>query len=311
MSRNIGTISANTHHPTTTMNTILSLEAMATRFELVLHGDDPARLRAAGEEALAEIAALDAQLSFYNPSSEISWINANAARGPVKAEPRLFELLSLALDISRATEGAFDITVAPLMRAWGFAGGEGHIPDRERIESALKICGMDHIRMDSNSRSIEFDAAGVQLDLGGIGKGYAIDRAVEVLRECGVFSALIHGGTSTVHGIGTPPDEGAWRVAANLGQNSPRVYALRDTALSVSAVHGKSFTDAGEQYGHVIDPRTGAAVKHDIIAAVSGPSPTVCDALSTALLVLGEESVPALESRFPACTFSWGRLENS
>jgi thiamine biosynthesis lipoprotein len=280
----------------------LSLNAMATRFEIVLYGAEPPRLRAAGEEALEEIAALDKQLSLYRPESEITRINAFAARGPVKVEPRLFRLLQLASTISVATEGAFDVTIAPLMRVWGLAGGEGHVPSESDLEAARERVGMGLIILNESDFTVSFEREGVEIDLGAIGKGCAIDRAVETLRESGVESALIHGGTSTIYGVGTLPDGSAWRVGVrdpSQEASQIRTVDLHDSSLSVSAPHGKSFVHEGRRYGHVIDPRTGWPSSGVALAAVWGPSATETDALSTALLVLGESGLDILDEHFP------------
>lgn len=275
---------------------------MATRFEIVLHGDDPVRLRAAGEEAVREIERLDAQLSMYRPDSGISQINRLAAREPVKVEPRLFGLLQHCSELTESTEGAFDIAVAPLMRIWGFTGDSGRIPDAAEIEAALEVTGMRHVHFDEDSFNVCFDCEGVMLDLGAIGKGYAVEKAAEILREDGVTSALIHGGTSTVFGIGAQPDGKPWKIAVR-HPTQPDAYIevveLCDSALSVSAPGGKSFVERCVQFGHVIDPRSGQPVQGALTAVVTGGSPTDCDALSTALLVLGESGLPLLAERFP------------
>jgi thiamine biosynthesis lipoprotein len=275
---------------------------MATRFEIVLHGDDPVRLRAAGEAALREIERLDAQLSMYSADSDISQINRLAAKEPVKVEPRLFGLLQHCSELTESTCGAFDIAVAPLMRIWGFTGDSGRIPDAAEIESALQVTGMRHVRFDEDSFTVRFDREGVMLDLGAIGKGYAVEKAAETLREDGVTSALIHGGTSTVFGIGAQPDGKPWKVAVR-HPTQPDEYIeiaeLCDSALSVSAPHGKSFVQRCVQFGHVIDPQSGQPVQCALTAVVTGASPTDCDALSTALLVLGEAGLPLLAERFP------------
>jgi len=274
---------------------------MATRFELLLYGEDRVRLRAAGEEAIGEIERLEKQLSFYDPASDINAINARAAYGPVRIEPRLFELLAQAREVNGRTEGAFDITIGPLMRVWGLAGGSGRVPEDGEIAAALKRMGMGHVRLDGDSRTISFDRPGVELDLGAIGKGYAIERACELLRENGVRSAFLHGGTSTICGIGHPPDQKGWKVGVRApgGEGLVDTVDLCDSSLSVSAVHGKSFTLDGKEYGHLIDPRTGKPVGHTLLAAVWGPSPTLTDALSTALLVLGKDWIPMLGQEFP------------
>lgn len=313
----------------------LARHAMATRFELVLHGDNPVSLRAAGEEALDEIDRLEAQLSLYRPSSEIARLNARAAREVVRVTPPLFRLLEHARRLHQETGGAFDITIAPLVRCWGFMGGSGSLPSPGQIAEARAKVGMGLVLLDPENVTVRFAREGVMIDLGAIGKGYAIQRAADVLRETGVTNALIHGGTSTIYALGQPPGADAWQVAiehpasrvapqespetgscavlrpafspasppssaALSSAESPQLGAashsesfisisLRDEALSVSAVWGKSFQAEGKTYGHILDPRTGWPAAGAVLAAVACVSATETDALSTALLTLGQE----------------------
>src|SRR5256885_368423 len=242
--------------------------AMATRFEIVLFGKNATSLRAAGEEALNEIERLEAQLSLYRPSSEIVNINAHAAREAVRVEPSLFHLLEHAKRLSEETEGAFDITIAPLMRAWGLMDGKGKVPSRTELAEALACVGMHLVELDAKNFTIRFARPGMMLDLGAIGKGYAIDQAAEILRDAGVSRALVHGGTSTAYGVGGP-----WKVGIESDKEDPlALVELEDTALSVSAVWGKSFRVGKKTYGHVIDPRTGRPVRRALLAA--GKLPT-------------------------------------
>lgn len=277
----------------------LALEAMATRFELVLYGDDLVRLRATGEEALQEIARLDRQLSFYNAASDVSWINARAAAGPVPVAPGVFHLLQRCQALSAATDGAFDITIAPLMRAWRFVGGRGAIPDDETLARAHASVGFSHLHLDTETSSVTFRRSGMSIDLGASGKGYAIDAAIEILREHGVTSALLHGGTSSVHALGARPDGSPWRIGWNPPGGAGRTLDIRSGAFSISALHGKSFVAGGREHGHVMDPRTGRTSSAARAAAVMGPGSLECDALSTALLVLGPAWLPLLRRRFP------------
>jgi len=283
--------------------------AMATRFEIVLHGENEVGLRAAAEEALDEIERLEAQLNLYQPTSEISHINARAAFEPVRVEPSLFRLLQHTQRLSHETEGAFDITVAPLMRCWGFIRGTGRLPDKADVTAAREKVGMRWVSLDEEHFTVSFAHEGVMLDLGSIGKGYALERAAALLREAGVTSGILHGGTSTVYALGQAPDSNAWKVAVPqpdfaeqtvaLGAtrvNEPcgldkllAVVPLNDEALSVSAVWGKSFAAGDRVYGHVIDPRKGEPVDGAVLAAVALPSATESDAISTALLILGPE----------------------
>lgn len=274
---------------------ILARHAMATRFELVLHGDNEVALRAAGEEALDEVDRLENQLSLYRPGSEIAQVNARAAQEPVQVSPEVFALLQHARHLHAETQGAFDITVGPLVRCWGFMTNEGKMPAPEAVAEARARVGMDLVQLDDTRRTVRFARPGVMLDLGAIGKGYAVERGAELLREAGVTSGLFHGGTSTVCALGHPPDAEAWRVAierppVSLGaipfpELSP--VRLRDESLSVSALWGRVFQADGKHFGHVIDPRSGQPVAGAWLAAVILPTATETDALSTALLTLG------------------------
>src|SRR5688572_10919776 len=170
---------------------------MATRFEMVVCGPNESGLRAAAEEALNEVQRIEAQLSLYRPDSEVAHLNARAARQWVRVEPGLFRLLQQAKRLSEETLGAFDITVAPLVRCWGFMGSSGRQPGKRAIAEARKCVGMDLVELDSESFQVRFARDGVMLDFGAIGKGYAIERAVELLREADITAAIIHGGTST------------------------------------------------------------------------------------------------------------------
>ena len=285
---------------------ILARHAMATRFELVLHGGDAAALRAAGEEALDEITRLEDELSYFRTTSQIYRLNQEAAQHPVRVTPWLFRLLQQARQLTAETGGTFDITVAPLMRCWGFYTREGRVPEPEALAAARACVGMNWVELNAADSTVRFARPGVQLDLGSIGKGYAVERAGELLRESGITSALLHGGTSTVLAIGAPPDAEGWKIAlehpASEGGPIPHspfpiphsgvplaTVLLRDASLSVSAVWGKSFTAADRSYGHVIDPRTGQPTQGASLAAIVLPSATESDALSTMLLTLGPD----------------------
>ena len=192
---------------------LLARHAMHTRFELVLYGPAEPSLRAAGEEALDEIERIEAQLSLFRPTSEIARVNRHAHEHPVKVSPPTFQLLARARELFRQTEGAFDPTVGPLLSAWGFLRGTGALPDPRVLEEARRCVGMEKVLLAEDDCSVRFERPGLMLDLGAIGKGYAVDCAVAILREAGVTSALIHGGTSSVYGLGTVPDGQPWKAA--------------------------------------------------------------------------------------------------
>jgi FAD:protein FMN transferase len=292
---------------------------MATRFEIVVCGENEPALRAAAEEALDEVQRIDAQLSLYRRDSEVAHLNARAAQEWVRVEPGLFGLLQRAKELSEETEGAFDITVAPLVRCWGFMGGSGKQPTKSAIAEARKCVGMNLVELDPESFRVRFAHRGVMLDFGAIGKGYAIERAVEILREAGVTSAIIHGGTSTSYALGRPPHQASWKIGiAGPAQSQTvdpvplAIVDLHDQALSVSAIWGKSFKSKGKTCGHIIDPRSGYPAAAADLAAVVLTSATETDALSTALLTLGldgHEQISRLrpEMRSVAAKHSRGR----
>jgi thiamine biosynthesis lipoprotein len=282
----------------------LASRAMATRWEIVLYGASESFLRSVAEEALDEVRRLEDQLSLFIPTSETSDLNRHAAAAPVVVDPRYFRLLQHALELSRLTNGAFDITVAPLMRAWRFEGGTGAIPTESAIREAIATVGYQHVLLDEDANSVQFDIPGLQIDLGAIGKGYAVECAIEIVRDHGVTSGILHAGTSTVFALGAPPDAIGWQVAVSLpgvetGNQDQVVFLLKDNALSVSAPHGKYFELEGIKYGHVVDPRSGRVITHHLVAAVATASACESDALSTALLTLGPDWIPELSKLRP------------
>jgi thiamine biosynthesis lipoprotein len=279
----------------------------------VLAGDSPG-LRAAGEEALAEISRLEAMLSLYKPTSEVAALNTRAAEEPVRVSAEMFGLLERAVALSRETNGAFDITIAPLVRCWGFMRGQGSIPSDADIEAARAHVGSHLLELDRAERTVRFARPGVMLDFGAFGKGYAVDRAIEILRDYEITSALLHGGTSTVLGIGRAENDTPWRVAVTGAPPTDEVLwlvDLRETSLSVSAVWGKSFTSQNRTFGHILDARTGRPSDRAELAAVNVPLAADSDALSTALLVEGPSGLTNLAAHRPdsrALVFSGGRI---
>ena len=277
-------------------------EAMGTEFQIVLSGGHERELERAAHYALDEVERLDAQMSLYDPQSELSWANAHAADGPAKVEPGLFRVLDRARSIHDETDGAFDVTVGPLMKCWRFFRGQGAIPPQADIDEALTLVGMGHVRLDPQEKTVRFDRPGVTIDLGGIAKGYAVDRAAQLLRESGVTSALIHGGWSTVYALGHTPDGEPWRVGIRHPHDAERrlcAVELTDTALSTSGSYEKSFEVEGVVYSHIMDPRTGWPAQGMLSASIVTPSALDADALSTAFFVMGVERTRACCGRHP------------
>ena len=225
----------------------------------------------------------------------------------MRVTPALFALLQRAKELCEQSGGAFDITVAPLVRCWGFMGGTGRFPQPEEMAEARAKVGMALVQLNPADFTVRFTTQGVMLDLGAIGKGYAVERAAEVLREAGVTSALVHGGTSTVQALGRRRERSAGRSPSKplplRPAATPTLLAtvpLKDEAMSVSGVQENSFQAQGRTYGHILDPRTGEPALGTVLAAVVLPSATETDALSTALLTLGAAGHEALPVSAPA-----------
>ena len=260
-------------------------EAMGCRFEIVITDPGPEAggvgfLRAVCEDAIMVIKDWHDRLNAFSQGSIVAQLNAEAARGPVRVSDDVLELLAVCAQVHHQSGGAFDITVGPLMRRWGFRGSAN--PD-----DPTPAWGQAHILLDPESGQAAFDQPGIEVDLGGVAKGLALDDAAEILREAGVAGAILHGGTSTAIAIGPADPDDAFNIALGPEPEAP-VFPLRDSAISVSAPHGRVSRCDGQEHGHVIDPRSGKPSRAAKTAVAHGSNAMLCDAWSTALLVMGQ-----------------------
>jgi FAD:protein FMN transferase len=267
--------------------------AMGTTFEVVLPHGSCAALEAA-ENAFAEIDRLESQLTVYRESSEVSRLNRMAAYVEVPVEEGLFDLLCLAQQLSIATAGAFDVSAGALIKAWGFFRGPRRVPSDLEIRSTLGRVGMKHVVLDREKGSVRFLRSGLEINLGSIGKGYALDRAARVLRqECEIISGLVHGGHSSVYAIGSAPGSTrGWEVGIRHPWDPERrlaIVRLRDAALGTSAATFQHLDVGGRKLGHLLDPRTGHPAQSIASASVIADSAAKADALATAFYVMGTE----------------------
>jgi thiamine biosynthesis lipoprotein len=271
--------------------------AMATQFEVVLPYSTPDALRLA-EVAFAEIDRLEEQLTVYRDTSEVSRLNQLGALSHVPLEEGLFELLTVSARVASETEGAFDVTSGPLIKVWGFYRGPRRVPSEAERAAALACVGMRHLELRPENRSAHFLKAGMEINLGSIGKGYALDRTAALLRKrWSVSSALLHGGHSSVYAIGTEPGEGSgWAVGIQHPWDDSRRLALvrlRDRALGTSAATFQHLEYKGRKLGHILDPRTGWPAEGMASATVIAPTAAQADALATAFFILGAEKTRA------------------
>jgi thiamine biosynthesis lipoprotein len=264
---------------------------MATSFEIVIPCGVPEPVPAA-ERALDLIADLEGQLTVYRETSEVARLNRLAPTQPVALEARLYALLKTAWRISEETEGAFDATAGALVKTWGFLRRAARVPTMEERRDALGRVGFRKVLFNDVERTCRYVCDGLEINLGSIGKGYALDRAAELLRdEHRVPAALLHGGHSSVYALGTDPrDPRGWSVAIRHPFDADRTLAvirLRDAGLATSAATFQHLDYHGRKLGHVLDPRTGWPADKLAQATVIAPTSAEADALSTAFFVMG------------------------
>jgi thiamine biosynthesis lipoprotein len=281
---------------------------MGTTFTIYLYATDRTTADAEFEAAFDEIERVEEALSNYRPSSELSRINRLAATSATTTDPEVFNLLQTSFDYSRQSDGAFDITVGPLMRAWGFFRKNGRYPTRAELAHAQASVGWKKVQLDASGRTVTFDVPGMELDLGGIGKGYAVDRVVDILREAGVKSAVVDAGSSTLYALGAPPGKDGWKVIVPRPGDRSRAVAqvvLRDNSLSTSGSYEKFFRLNGKTYCHIMDPRTGEPVQGMLQTTVIASTGTASDALSTTMFVMGPAAGAKLLESTPNTSAIW------
>lgn len=263
-------------------------DAMGTEFRLDLYSGSAPEAEAVSEEVFDEIDRIDQLLSNYRESSELSRINQSAAEKPVTTDPEMIHFLQASLHWSEASDGAFDITVGKLMKAWGFYRHQGRIPPAQERSPLRSNTGWDKVEVNEAARTVRFAAPGVELDPGGIGKGFAVDAAVAILRADGVRAAMLSAGSSTIYGLGAPPGQRGWPVTLVGPLPSKKqlsVVFLRDTSLSSADCSQKNFTVNGHLYCHIMDPHSLRPVENRIQVSIVDPSATASDALSNVLFV--------------------------
>jgi len=265
---------------------------MAVPFRIVLYMSDAAAAREAAKAAFARIHALNAVLSDYDPESELRRLCDTSNEGnPVAVSADLWRVLARSQEIAERSEGAFDVTVGPLVRLWRSARRTKELPTARSLDKARSKVGYRLMRLDAERRTVELLRSKMRLDLGGIAKGYAVDEALGVLRDCGVERMMIDAGGNLGLG-GPPPERSGWRVglASPDGKSPPRQYLLlANCSLSTSGDLWQYAVIGGVRYSHLIDPRDGMALTGRMSATVVGPDGMTADGLSSAIAVLGPE----------------------
>ena len=277
---------------------------MGSYFEVRLPASIPGAVDLACR-ALDVIELLESQLTVYRDDSEVSRLNATAHLGPVEVERGLFKLLEMAVGLSRETGGAYDVAAGALSEAWGFVKGPKRVPDEFELADARTRSGWQHLELDPERHTVAFDQEGVRINLGSIGKGFAIDRAVDVLRAYWwPVSALVHGGQSSLYALGSPPGRfgDRWEVALRnpFKPESPLgTLRLRNRGLGTSGAAFQQFVVDGRVYGHIIDPRSGEPASGPASVTVLAPTAALADALSTTFYLLGSQAAALYVARHP------------
>lgn len=277
-----------------------SLFAMGTVFEITVSGSNPSQ---AIDDAFKEIKRIESFTSNQN-GFELAKVNQAAGTKPVKISPKLMAILEKVSEMYPDLSGAFDPTVGPLVDLWGFnPQGEPHLPDPNEISRTLPLVGFRRVMLDVNQRTVLLPDKGMKLDLGGIAKGYAIDRAYLSLQKAGIRSALINGGSSSIRVLGKRTDHKPWRLGIGDPRQAGELLGTlglpKDRALGTSADNQNFFIKNGKRYTHLIDPRTGYPARDKILVTATAPTAIEADLLSTAFFVLPVAKIKTFLSANP------------
>jgi thiamine biosynthesis lipoprotein len=265
---------------------------MGTQFRIVLYTSDEATATAASHAAFDRIRQLDETLSDYNADSELMRLCARAGGPPVPVSEDLFFVLAQSQELAQQSDGAFDVSVGPVVRLWRRARRQHKLPDPERLAQARQLVGFQYIRLEKNARTVQLAKPRMQLDLGGIAKGYAADQAMVVIKRHGIKRALVAASGDIVVGE-PPPGEPGWTIAVGAPGESakqPLDYLLLHNAAVSTSGDAEQFLEIdGKRYSHVIDPRNGQALTDRLQVTVVAPDGTASDGLATMLSVMGPE----------------------
>ena len=273
---------------------------MGSRVQITLYAPDEASAKRGAMAAFARVAELDGIMSDYRPTSELMRLCQRAGGGPVPVGEDLFLVLSRAQEVSRRSGGAFDVTVGPVVKLWRRARKSFVLPDPDDLAKARALVGWEMVMLDPKARTVALQKPGMQLDLGGIAKGYAADAALKVLKEQGLTRALVALSGDVAAG-GPPPGEDGWKVgiAALEGGRPSRFVLLKDGAVSTAGDAEQYVEIGGVRYSHIVDPKTGIGLVGRVSVTVVARDGMTADSLDTAACVLGPERGLKLVAQTP------------
>jgi thiamine biosynthesis lipoprotein len=277
---------------------------MGTMFDIVAYHPSRQDAERAVGNAMEEIARLDRVMSNFKADSDLQKLNREGGRGFMVVEPSLYEVIQESLTVSQRSGGIFDVTIAPLLRTWHDARAAGRAASAAEIAAARRCVGYENIEVRAPNQ-IRFRSDCLEIDLGGIGKGYAVERGIAILKSAGMRAAIVNGGGSSIAAFGAPPGREGWPVQVGVTGKGSRVLLLRDRSMSTSQQDLVALPFAPGTFGEILDPRTGAPAAGRTAVTVVGPSATVADALSTTLVMLSMEEAARLLRQFGDVSALW------
>ncbi|MDQ6665459.1 MAG: FAD:protein FMN transferase [Acidobacteriota bacterium] len=269
---------------------------MGTLIRIKLYAEDQKRAAAAFQAAFERIHELDETLSDYKPDSELNRIARTAVAAPVAISGDLFHVLAASQRLAKESGGAFDVTLGPVIRLWRESRNRRELPDEKALRDAGNRCGFTKLHLNAREQTVLLDQAGMQLDVGGIAKGYAADQALACLKSLGIRSALIAASGDLAFG-GAPPGKRGWKIGIDSG-----VLELANAAVSTSGDTEQHLDLNGARYSHIVDPSTGMALTNRILVSVKAPRGVDADGLSTAISILGCERGRKLAAKYPGAS---------
>jgi FAD:protein FMN transferase len=287
-----GLLAVNAMQPAKLQRFEFSEPHMGTRFRIVFYAADEATAKKAAKAAFARIAELNAIMSDYQPTSELMRVCEKSGGPPVEVSVDLFEILKRSEEFAKMTDGAFDVSIGPVVRLWRKARRTREMPKAEDIRKALELVDYRKIKLDARGRTVQLLLMGMMLDLGGIAKGYAADAALLVLRQHGITRALVAAG-GDIAVSDPPPDAPGWKIGIAPLKNPdapPTHYLMLKNAGVSTAGDAEQFVEIdGTRYSHIIDPKTGMGLLGRRSVTVVAPNATISDGMDTGLCVLGVE----------------------
>lgn len=272
---------------------------MGMPVRIVLYASDDSTARTPARAAFRRIASLENKMSRYRSSSELNRVSARAGNGPVRVSAALFCVLQQAQTLSRQSDGAFDVTSGPYIKLWEEVRRTGELPDSSALQTASSRVGWKHVRLQETEQTVHLRADSMQLNLGGIAKGFILDRALEVLFQQGTSRAMIEAGGDLVVGT-APPDQDGWHVQlpGSGPESTSRTISVTQGAVATSGDTHQFVEIDGTRYSHIVDPRTGMGLTHGLLVSIVAGDGATADALATTVSILGPEEGRAFLNRY-------------